>query len=82
MHQIQNCGDDHWKHVYRAALFESNRATIPLRIAEAQQLIGRRRSELINSPNADTEERNALDHALYCLQALRTCLRSSATEAA
>jgi hypothetical protein len=67
-------GDDHWRDVYLAALFENDKAHIPRKIAEAQRVIAMRRSELLKVPGSDVGERQALDKALFSLQALRTCV--------
>lgn len=63
-----------WKRLYLAALFENNKSRLPLKIAEAQNAALRRRSELLSQPDSDTLERQALDTALFSLQALKSCL--------
>jgi hypothetical protein len=71
-----------WKQLYLAALFEDNKARIPMKIAEAQRAVVLRRSELLSQPETDSQERQALDTALFSLQALRSCLLIAASAAA
>ena len=68
-----------WKDLYIAALFETDKTMIPERISQAQLAIRRRRRHLLEA-GSDLRERQALDNALFSLQALRSCLaiRSSA----
>jgi hypothetical protein len=69
----------HWKYLYRAAIFETNKHLMPLRISEAQNTIVDRINELSHDTGSDVElEREALDDALYALEAWRTA-RSSIT---
>lgn len=63
-----------WRDLYLAALFESDKTHIPQRIAEAQRVIAMRRSQRLNLPGGDVEERQALDKALFSLHALKTCV--------
>jgi hypothetical protein len=56
-------------------LFESDKSKIAHRIAEAQLEIATQIRKLFIA--GDTEERQALDNALFSLQALRTCLSIS-----
>jgi len=72
--------EKYWKQVYLSVLFENNKATMPLRIAEAQRAMLKRRKELFNSPRMDgdwAQERQALDTALFSLEALKRCFNSS-----
>jgi hypothetical protein len=63
-----------WRDLYTAALFETDKARIPHRIADAEKAIVSRARELF-SAGADTiEEDQALDDALYALRALQSCL--------
>jgi hypothetical protein len=63
-----------WRDLYTAALFETDKDRLPLRIADAEKAIVRRARELF-SAGADTiEEDQALDDALYALRALQSCL--------
>ena len=67
-----------WKKLYLAALFESNKSKIPVKIAEAQRALSQRRSELLNQSTGDAREIQALDNALFSLNALRNCVVLSA----
>ena len=61
----------HWKSLYRVAIFEKDRRLIPERIAEAERAVRARGRELLYG-GGSREERNALDHALHALRALRS----------
>jgi hypothetical protein len=63
-----------WGELYTAALFETDRNKIPMRIAEAEKAIVVRARELFFSGADTIEEDQALDDALYALRALRSCL--------
>ena len=63
-----------WRELYKAALFETDREKIPVRIAEAEKAIVQRARELFASPTDNIEEDQALDDALYALRALQSCL--------
>ena len=66
-----------WRALYRAALFETDTSKIASRIEEARRaLIGRSRELFRTSPNYDGET-EAIENALYALQALENCLRSN-----
>lgn len=64
----------HWRQLYQAALFETDRDKLPERIAVAQAAIIARARELFATPTDNIEEDQALDDALYALNALRNCL--------
>jgi hypothetical protein len=66
-----------WKRLFLAALFENNKASVPMKIAEAQRALKMRRSELLNRPPSDAKEIQAVDTALFSLNALRNCLAIS-----
>jgi hypothetical protein len=66
--------NDNWRELYVAALFESNKSKLPLRIANAEKKITAKARELFNSGDHDTMERSALNVALYALLALRSSL--------
>ena len=61
-----------WKDLYMEALFERDKAKLSERIAAAKLAIETRRREVFIS--GITQERQALDNALFSLQALATCL--------
>lgn len=64
-----------WRDLYNSALFETDVNRVSERIAVAKQAIIARARELF-AAGADTiEEDQALDDALYALQALQGCLK-------
>jgi hypothetical protein len=64
-----------WHGLYKAALFETDTSKIPSRIEEARRALVFRSRELFEtSPNHDGET-EAIENALYALQALENCLR-------
>ena len=66
-----------WRGLYKAALFETDTSKIPSRIEEARRaLIFRSRELFKTSPNYDGET-EAIETALYALQALENCLKSN-----
>ena len=66
--------NESWQDFYRAALFEPNKSKLPVRIADAEKQIAARARELFNTGNEDITERNALNVAIFSLQALRSSL--------
>ena len=63
-----------WRELYKAALFETDKAKLPERIAEAETAIVARARQLF-AANTDTiEEDEVLDDALYALRALQSCM--------
>jgi len=71
----------HWRDLYTAALFETDRSQLPARIADAEQAIVARARELFCAGNDSIEEDQALDDALYALRALQSCLQLQASAA-
>ena len=67
-----------WHDLYQAALFETDRNRVPLRIAQAAQAIVARIKELFIATDDHIEEDLVLDDALYALRALRNCARTEA----
>jgi len=66
-----------WRALYKAALFETDTSKIPSHIEEARKALVFRSRELFEtSPNYDGET-EAIETALYALQALENCLRSN-----
>jgi hypothetical protein len=61
----------YWHQLYRAALFETDERELPARIAEAERAIAQRAQELFHSSTDSIEEDEALEDALYGLQALQ-----------
>ena len=64
----------HWRELYLAALFESNKQQLPSRIAEAETALLARARELLLVSEYSSEEGKALDKGLYALRALRDCV--------
>lgn len=64
-----------WRDVYKAALFEADRAKLPQRISEARNAVIMRGRELFNCQENHLEEAEDLEDALYALQALASCLK-------
>ena len=60
-----------WKSLYRDAILENNKSVIPQKIAQAERAVLARGRELFYN-GGTREERNALDHALHALRALRS----------
>lgn len=66
-----------WHELYISALFETDMSKLTARIEEARKaLIVRSRELFATSPNYDGET-EAIENALYALQALESCLRSN-----
>ena len=63
-----------WHKLYQAALFETEERDVPVRIAEAERAIVQRSRELIDSTTDNIEENEALEDALYGLQALQNSM--------
>ena len=62
-----------WRQLYIGALFESDRNKLISRIAEARAAIVSRARALFLDPGDHIEEGQALDDALYALDALAHC---------
>jgi hypothetical protein len=73
-----------WRGLYVAALLEVDKGKVGYRITEAEQAIVSRARELFVTAGDHIQEQDAMDDALYALQALRSCLdlRISSTAAA
>lgn len=59
-----------WRDLYRTAIFELDSSRAPNLIAAARRSIVQRGRELLQPTASGAEERQALDWALCCLQAL------------
>ena len=70
-----------WHDLYHAALFETDRAKVPGRIAEAEKAILARIKELFAVTSDHIEEDQVLDDALYALRALRSCVATQVNAA-
>jgi hypothetical protein len=64
-----------WRELYKAAIAETDRNRLPSRINEAETALARRARELFAMGGRNTEEREAVDRALYTLRALSYCLK-------
>jgi len=62
----------HWKRLYTEALFEIDSSKLPARIAQAEAALVLRARELFHASGDNIEEEQALDDAMYALQALRS----------
>jgi len=60
-----------WRKLYAAALFEVDRSRLPGRIAKAEEAVALRVRELFHVAGDHIEEAEALDDAMYGLNALR-----------
>ena len=59
-----------WRKLYTEVLFEVDKTKLPERIAQAQTVLALRSRELFYRAENSTEERQALDHAVWALHAL------------
>jgi len=66
-----------WRGLYKAALFETDTSKIPSRIEEARRALVVRSRELFETSPKYDGETEAIENALYALQALENCLRSN-----
>jgi hypothetical protein len=64
-----------WRELYVAALFESDSAKLAARIAEAERALVVRARELFHETGDNIEEEEAVDNAMYSLNALRSVYR-------
>jgi len=76
MQTIAKSSADHgWRALYVAALFEPDDTRLPARIAEAERALVLRARELFQVAGDHIEEEEALDNAMYALNALRNVYR-------
>jgi len=68
-----------WRTLYHSALLETNQNRVPKRVQKAEQAVLARESEVIDN-NADSEEKEYLEYALYVLRAYKNAWQH--TEAA
>jgi hypothetical protein len=68
-----------WKTLYRAAILETNKRVLPQRVSEAEEAVRARGREIFYG-GGSSEEKEALEDALYALRAFRTAWQH--TEAA
>jgi hypothetical protein len=66
-----------WRKLYLAALFETDRSRLPIRISHAERALIERERELFTAESGP-EEKTAVNNALHALQALRMCIELAA----
>jgi hypothetical protein len=66
-----------WRDLYKAALFEVDKARLPERIAQAEKALVLRARELFHIAGDNIEEEQALDDTMYALHALRNTSQTS-----
>ena len=71
-----------WRDLYKTALFEPDPARLADHITRAESAIVERARQLFVQQGDHIEEEQALDDALYALQALRSCVQSRSSAAA
>lgn len=64
-----------WHELYKAALFEADPSKMPSRIEEARKALVLRSRELFAASPSYDGETEAIETALYALQALENCLQ-------
>ena len=69
-----------WRDLYTATLFETDKKELPALISEAERALLLRAQELFAMSDADNDEVQAVDDALYALRALRNCLELKTNE--
>jgi hypothetical protein len=67
-----------WVQLYKAALFELDGNEVLDRIVEAEKALVTRARELLDSAGDNIEEEQAVDDAMYALNALRSALKCRA----
>ncbi len=60
-----------WRTLYRAAILETDRKIIPLRVSTAEEAVIARGRELFYG-NSTLEEKESLEDALYALRAFKS----------
>lgn len=66
-----------WRELYLAAIFETKKSQIPLRIRTAEEAIAQRSRQLF-ALSSSSGERNSLASALVALHPLRVCIDDDA----
>lgn len=64
-----------WRELYKAALFETEPSKLELRIDEARRALALRSRQLFAASSTSDGEPDAIENALYALQALENCLK-------
>ena len=73
-----NSSED-WRDLYRAAILELDQSKIPQNIVDAEKAIVERARELFQRDGDNSDEKQALDDAMYFLHALRNTLTFGTT---
>jgi hypothetical protein len=68
-----------WRTLYRAAILETNKNVIPHMVSEAEKAVISRRRQLFGTMGT-LEEKEALEDALYALQAFRTACKHRSSQ--
>jgi hypothetical protein len=72
------CPNRNWRTLYRAAILETNKSVLPQRVSEAELAVRARGREIFygegtpGEGNRTSEEKEALEDALYALRAFKT----------
>ena len=66
-----------WRALYLAALFETDKNRLPVRIHHAERALVQRERELY-AASTGAAEKTAVNNALHALHALRMCLELAA----
>jgi hypothetical protein len=61
-----------WKELYRAAVFETDKNQVSVRIAHAEWALAVRARELFHADSEHLQQRQAVDTAIYALHILRS----------
>ena len=64
-----------WRELYQGALYEMDGEKQLSRIADAERALILRAREVFGAPVEHYDEAQAIDEAMYVLQALRNCLK-------
>lgn len=67
---------DDWKPLYRGAILETNKRVLPQRVSEAEEAVIER-GRAIFYDDGTTDEKDALEDALYALRAYRSAWQHS-----
>jgi hypothetical protein len=77
------CPYRNWTTLYRAAILETNKSVLPQRVSDAEEAVRARAREMFygsgthEERDGTSEEKEALDDALYALRAFRTAWEHS-----
>ena len=79
MHSVFPPSLNRWKTLYQAAMLETNKGLLPQRVSEAEEAVKARGREIFASGTPEEKEAEALEDALYTLNAFRTAWQHSET---